>query len=81
MELGVDLGGAWEWGGHAQNTIYEILKLAKYIKTTTKYNNAIVSAPGKLPGQYVFQICVCSERELRLCIREVHGKRWRHMKR
>lgn len=74
MELGVDLGGAWEWDRHTQNTISEIQKLMKYIKTTTKYNNnSIVSAPGKLAVYCLSTLFLVPERELRLCFQSSMG--------
>jgi hypothetical protein len=47
--LWVDLEGGWEWNGYAQNTTYEILKLIKYMKTTKRNSDVIVSTSGRLP--------------------------------
>lgn len=75
MELGIDLGGAWEWDRHTQNTRTEIQKLTKYIKTTTKYNNnSIVSTPGKLSVYCLLTLFLVPERELRLCFQSSLGK-------
>lgn len=74
MELGIDLGKAWAWDRHTQNTITEIQKLTKYIKTTTKYNNnSIVSTPGKLAVYCLLTLFLVPERELRLCFQSSMG--------
>lgn len=74
IQLGVDLGGTWEWDRHTQNTINEIQKLMKYIKTIAKYNNnSIVSAPGKLAVYCLSTLFLVPERELRLCFQSRLG--------